>query len=228
MRCKIRTKDFITLLKIVHSFNRDMSLFFTKDLLYAEGVDSANACLLRIAIPAESDEEGVFCTDYEKLMSILTPLKDDFTEITIADMITFVTGNTKFKLSKYLQRESKELPKMEWPCSAELKLADFTSTVTTISQVSQILELGVHDGVLTFGGNDSVNIVESVVPTTSLTPEADIDVHLSIDYFKDTIMQFKGGDTIRLGLKTDAPMIAHVKTDNMEMQLILAPRVRDV
>lgn len=228
MLCKVNTKAFITLLKIIHAFNRDMKISFGNNLLFAEGIDSANACLLRIAIPAETDDGWDFCTDYEKLYSLLSPSKDEFTTIKGGDRITFTSGNIKFKLAEFLLSPSRELPKMEWPCRADISFSDLVTAITTISQVSQILEVSVHDGVVKLGGNDSVNVVESELPTTSLTPDADVDVHLSIDYIKDTIMQFKGGETINLGLKTDAPMTAHIKTDDMEMQIILAPRVRDV
>lgn len=225
MHCKVKTKPFLTMLKIANIFNRDIKFSMIGTELFAEGVDSANACLLRMAIPAEGDE-CEFCTDYDKFYSILNTSKDDDTEIEISDVITIKTGNTKFKLAKYNIGSSRAIPKMEWRFHATMAFADFASAMASIANIATIMQIEYKSGQFVMTGLDGINRVDCVIPIED-ADGPDVIVSVSMDYIKDTILNFRGADKLRIGLTTDAPMTAHLKTDEMEMQIILAPRIRD-
>ena len=94
----------------------------------------------------------------------------------------------KFKLAEFLP-PIERIAQDGWPCWADISFSDLVTAITIthkclkFSKSPFTMELSrVRRGMIAKQWNRNF-------PRLHLTPDADVDVHLSIDYIKDTIAQ---------------------------------------
>ena len=199
-------------------------------------IDPANVAMVGFKIPRsafskfETEKEvlGINLDDFKRILkrcgtksSLILERKENVLSIKIEDRIL-----RSFSLSLInIEGEEKEMPNLEFSSRVELNSADFIDSIEDCSVVAEACSFIVKDGKFIIESK-GLNSARSEFSSDEANIEAeDCKSRYSLEYLSKFIKGSKLSEKTILKFANSHPLRIDLRTENLEINFILAPRV---
>jgi proliferating cell nuclear antigen len=199
-------------------------------------IDPANVAMVRLKLPKSSFSQfetgdEVLGVNLDSLKKILkrcgsgTPLifekKDNLLEIEVQDKIR---RNFSLNLIE-VESQEKEIPSLDYSARIEISSLDLISAIEDCSVVSDACSFGVNNGEFIIESK-GLNSARSAYSKDEAKIEAEnCKSKYSLEYLQKFMKGAKICDKTVLNFANDHPLKIDLRTEHMELNFLLAPRV---
>ena len=201
-------------------------------------IDPANVALVKFKLPKsafsqfETDEEilGINLDDLKRILkrcgtgsSLILEKQENFLNIQIQDKIK---RNFSLNLIE-VETEEKEMPELEYTAKVEINSSDLNDSVEDCLVVADACSFIIQDGKFVIEAK-GINSAMSEFSGDEAKIEAEnCKVRYSLEYLQKFMKATKLVDKTILNFAEDHPMRLDIKSEHMELNFLLAPRVEN-
>jgi proliferating cell nuclear antigen len=235
----VRLEDPSLLLKVIEVISElvtEVRLKVNEFGMSITAIDPANVAMVKFRLPkgsfsqfeAENESLGINLDSLKKILRRCgggTPLtlekKENNIEILIQDRIK---RNFSLNLIE-IESQEKEIPNLDYSAKVELSSADFVSSIEDCSVVSDACSFLIDQEKFIIESR-GLNSARSEFSKDEVKIEAEnCKSKYSLEYLQKFMKGAKVCDKTILNFANDHPLKIDLKTDNMELNFLLAPRV---
>jgi len=229
-------KDLVDALNVVSELINEASVKFTNDGLQIKTMDRANVAMVLFKYKKEGfveyncPTEETFGLDLSQLLKILKRIdgKDKLT-MEFKDMITMRSSKKKFTapLLADLADKSQEPPALTFKATVKAKGKDISDAIEDAAVVGESISLVATKGRFAITAKGDLNSAETDVVQTELVVQDESEVvgRYAIEYLQKMIKGAKISDEVTMRFAKDYPLKMEFNKGNVELGIILAPRV---
>lgn len=227
---------FVKIIEIISDLVTEVKIRINDKGLSINAIDPANVAMVSFKVPKEAFSEfeandvtlGINLDDLKRILkrvgatgTLILKREENLLNIEIEDRI-----KRKFSLSLIdIDTEEKEIPDLEFSSEVEINSSDFISSIEDCNVVADACSLIVQDGkfIIEAKGMNSSR-AEFSSDEAKISAE-NCKSRYSLEYLQKFAKASKLWDKTKLKFAHEHPLKMDVKTPNVQLSFLLAPRV---
>jgi proliferating cell nuclear antigen len=238
MLVKLETPQLLSrAIDIISELVIEVRIKFNEQGMNIVAIDPANVAMVEFKLPksafsqfevAENEVLGINLDSLKKILkrtsagsSLILERKDNLLNISIQDRIK---RNFKLNLIE-IESEDKEMPQLEFVAKVELDSIDFTASIEDCAVVADACSFIINDGKFSMEAKGINSAMSEFSGDEAKINAEDCKSRYSLEYLQKFTKGAKLTQKTILKFSNDHPLRLEFKTDFMELNFILAPRV---
>ncbi len=215
----------------------EVKIKFNEQGMSIVAIDPANVAMVEFKLPksafsqfeiAENEVLGINLDSLKKILkrtsagsSLILERKDNLLHIYIQDRIK---RNFKLNLIE-IESEDKDMPKLEFSAKVELDSVDFTASIEDCAVVADACSFIINEGKFSIEAKGINSAMSEFSGDEAKINAENCKSRYSLEYLQKFVKGAKLTQKTILKFSNDHPLRIEFKTDFMELNFILAPRV---
>lgn len=238
MLVKLETPQLLSkAIDIISELVIEVRIKFNEQGMGIVAIDPANVAMVEFKLPksafsqfevAENEVLGINLDSLKKILkrtsagsSLILERKDNLLNIYIQDRIK---RNFKLNLIE-IESEDKDMPQLEFVSKVELDSIDFTASIEDCAVVADACSFIINEGKFSMEAKGINSAMSEFSGDEAKINAEDCKSRYSLEYLQKFTKGAKLTQKTILKFSNDHPLRLEFKTDFMELNFILAPRV---